>query len=316
MSSPPTLSGLAPRAIFAEGGAAPVTLSPSVTVTDPDSTDLVGATVTISGGFSGDGDVLAAVSLAAVGTNSALVANYDSSTETLILSGTNTLANYELVLDTVTFFSNAADPTEGGVHPTRSVSWTLNDGASSSQGRAPTETVFFVTPPAIAQSAAEGDTLTVTGGTADPSAAVTYQWQRDGVNIAGATASTYLVQEVDETHHLTAVVISQDSDGSGTSITSNATSAVTDIAPTLTPVTIPGTAVAGTFLTATGGVPNDSDHTVSYQWQSNGTNISGATDSTYMVQASDETHQVQVVVTSKKAQKGSAPRPPAMPHPR
>jgi hypothetical protein len=105
-------------------GDAPMPLDAALTVSDPDSGGtLASATVQITGGaFAGDGDVLAA---STAGTN--IQASYNSATETLTLSGTDTLADYQSVLDGVTFASGS-DPTNGGADAARTVSWTLNDG--------------------------------------------------------------------------------------------------------------------------------------------------------------------------------------------
>src|SRR5262249_17281963 len=93
----PILSGVATSVSFTAGQT--VTLSPSVTVTDPDDPTLASATVAITGGtFAGDDDVLAAN---VAGTS--ITASYNSTTETLVLSGTDTLAHYQQVLDSVTF---------------------------------------------------------------------------------------------------------------------------------------------------------------------------------------------------------------------
>src|SRR5262249_22691318 len=104
VNNPPTLTNVAANASFTEEGPA-VTLSGAVSVSDPDNPNLVGATVKITGGtFVGDGDTLSAT-----GTSSITV-SYNSSTETLVLTGTDTLAHYQSVLDTVTFASGPENP--------------------------------------------------------------------------------------------------------------------------------------------------------------------------------------------------------------
>jgi len=90
---PPTLTNVAPNASFTEGGTS-ATLSPSLAVNDPNSSTLVSAMVKISGGtFSGDGDALM---FSTAGTG--IAGSYDSTTETLTLTGTDTLAHYDQVL--------------------------------------------------------------------------------------------------------------------------------------------------------------------------------------------------------------------------
>src|SRR5262249_10946925 len=98
VNDPPTLSSVASSAHYTEEGAN-ATLSGAITVSDFDDLNLSSATVSITGGtFANDGDVLAANT---TGTN--ITAAYNSSTETLTLTGTDTLAHYQSVLDSVTF---------------------------------------------------------------------------------------------------------------------------------------------------------------------------------------------------------------------
>ena len=81
----------------------------------------------ITGGtFAGDGDVLSANM---AGTS--ITASYNSATETLTLSGSDTLAHYQQVLDSVTFASRATTRTNYGSNTTRTVTWTVDDGSGS-----------------------------------------------------------------------------------------------------------------------------------------------------------------------------------------
>jgi hypothetical protein len=105
----------------------PVILSPGLRLSDVDSAALIGATVHIAGGtFAGDGDLLAA---SVAGT--AIAASYDATTETLTLSGADTLAHYQQVLSSVTFESTSANPGDTGAHPARTVTWQVNDGGAT-----------------------------------------------------------------------------------------------------------------------------------------------------------------------------------------
>jgi FG-GAP-like repeat len=117
-----------------------ITISPALSVSDPDSFTLSNATVKITGGtFVGDGDVLAATT-----AGTAIAASYNSSTETLTLTGTDTLAHYQSVLDSVTFDSTSSNPTNGGNNKTRTVTWTVNDGSGSNNlSTATTTTISF-----------------------------------------------------------------------------------------------------------------------------------------------------------------------------
>jgi hypothetical protein len=132
---PPALGGLSNASYTASG--APVTLSLGATVSDLGSTTLTSATIQISAGtFAGDGDMLAAST-----TGTALTASYNTGNETLRLSGSDTLANYQTVLERVTYSSTSADPTNSDNHPTRTVTWTVNDGGFPSSPQSTTITI-------------------------------------------------------------------------------------------------------------------------------------------------------------------------------
>jgi hypothetical protein len=139
VNDPPTLSGVA-TTVSVRAAAPTVTVSPNVTVSDPDNLTLAGATVSITGGtFSGDGDVLAATT-----TGTSIAASYNSTTETLTLTGSDTLAHYQQVLDSVTFDSTSMNPTNSGADKTRTLSWVVNDGAGSNNLSTPaTTTISF-----------------------------------------------------------------------------------------------------------------------------------------------------------------------------
>jgi hypothetical protein len=138
VNDPPVLSSVAASVAFTAGQT--VTLSPNLAVANPDDLDLVGATVSITGGtFSGDGDMLAANM-----TGTAINASYNSATETLTLSGSDTLAHYRSVLDSVTFSSSSQDPTNAGANPSRTVRWLANDGGAANNLSAPAATTVNI----------------------------------------------------------------------------------------------------------------------------------------------------------------------------
>src|SRR5262249_56481624 len=98
-----------------------VTLSSAATVSDVDNQTLKSATVSISSGFFA-GDVLSA-NVAAT----SITASYNAATGELTLSGNDTLAHYTQVLDSVTYSSTSANPTNFGTDPTRTISCVVND---------------------------------------------------------------------------------------------------------------------------------------------------------------------------------------------
>jgi hypothetical protein len=129
--------------IYLVGGAA-VTLSPGLVAGDPSSTALIGATVVVTGGtFPGDGDTLTAVT-----NGTAITAAYNASTETLTLSGSDLLTNYQQVLRTVAFGSSSADPTHGGVDPARGITWAVTDGVLTSPAASSSLTLLTAPVPA------------------------------------------------------------------------------------------------------------------------------------------------------------------------
>src|SRR5262249_33634300 len=124
------------HASFTENGAS-VTLAPALLVTDPNSTVLVGATVALTGGtFAGDGDVLGFDT-----SGTSITASYGGGTEALFLSGSDTLAHYQQVLDSVTFTTPTDNPTDFGSDPTRIVTWTVNDGLATNNIGTATSTI-------------------------------------------------------------------------------------------------------------------------------------------------------------------------------
>jgi hypothetical protein len=113
---------------YADGSGA-VAVDPGVTVTDADSTDLVGATVTISGGYVSTEDVLGFTN------QNGITGSFNSGTGVLTLSGSATLANYQIALESVTYDDTSATPNMSA----RTVSFVANDGTLS--GTAATRTI-------------------------------------------------------------------------------------------------------------------------------------------------------------------------------
>ena len=131
---------MATGAQFTQGPGS-VVLSSAASVGDPDSLKLVGATLSIAtGAFTGDGDVLAATSTGNI------TVSYNSTTETLTLAGSDTLANYQSVLDSVTFNSTSINPTDFGAVFAHQVTWVLNDGSGTSNLSSPATTTVTITP--------------------------------------------------------------------------------------------------------------------------------------------------------------------------
>ena len=168
--------------------------------------------------------------------------------------------------------------------------------------------------PTIKGTAKVGETLTVdTTGMAQGlvRATFSYQWiSNDGsadTNIPNATNFAYILVASDEGRTIKVLVSFTNDQGNQESLTSDATTAVAaraNSAATGAPA-ITGTARVGETLTAdTSGIA-DADGlanvSYSYQWVSNDgtsdTNITGATDSTYVLVADDEGKTIKVRVS-------------------
>lgn len=136
--------------------------------------------------------------------------------------------------------------------------------------------------PSATQTLCPGNTITVSANTGT---GLTYQWLLNGSAISGATASTYAVSAAGSY----SVVVTNSSGCSKTSssVTVNqGVAAIASITPS-TPQTIcPGNTIALTATAAAGQT---------YQWRRNGTNITGATSTSY---TASDTGSYVVVVTS------------------
>lgn len=152
-----------------------------------------------------------------------------------------------------------------------------------------------------------GNVLTVTTGTWDGSATLsyTYQWQRGTTNRTGETASSYTVVAGDDTFTLRCVVTATNPVGVTSVNTANTSVVAAYAVPvnTVVPTIDDTTPLQGETLTAaTGTWTGYPTPTYTYQWQHGTTNIGGATSSTYVVGADypGETLRVQVTGTNSE----------------
>ncbi len=153
----------------------------------------------------------------------------------------------------------------------------------------------------IAGTATQGQQLTVSNTLADADGlgTISYQWKAGGSDISGATSITYTLTEAEVGKTVTVVASYTDGHGTVEHVTSEATSAVANVndAPTGS-VTIAGTATQGQQLTASNTLADlDGLGTISYQWQAGGSDISGATSSTYTLREAEVGKTVTVVAS-------------------
>lgn len=116
----PVLSGIEPLALPYAPNSAAVVITSSLQLTDADTATINGATIQITGEYQNGADLLAF-------TDTALITgNWNAATGTLTLTGVDTVANYELALQSVTYVSTSLSPVA------RTVSFQVTDGVDVS----------------------------------------------------------------------------------------------------------------------------------------------------------------------------------------
>jgi hypothetical protein len=156
-----------------------------------------------------------------------------------------------------------------------------------------------ITTQPVSQTVTAGQTATFTV-VATGTAPLNYQWKKNGANILGATAASYITpaSTTSDSGSTFAVVVTNTA-GTVTSSAATLTVNPTPVSPTITTQPLSQTLTAGQTATfavvATGTAP------LSYQWQKNGVNIAGATLNGYITPAtttSDSGSTFAVVVTN------------------
>jgi len=166
------------------------------------------------------------------------------------------------------------------------------------------------TPPVIALQ--PGPQATVAGGAANYSVVATgalplsYQWRRNGANIAGATASALALTNLTAADAGNIDVVVANAFGSVRSSLAQLTIAAGPTAPVITAQPSARSVLAGygvSMSVAASGVPAPT-----YQWRKNGTNVSGATAATLALGAAQaaDAGSYDVVVTNSAGSVTSA----------
>ncbi|MCC3860058.1 hypothetical protein [Pseudemcibacter aquimaris] len=153
----------------------------------------------------------------------------------------------------------------------------------------------------ISGTATEDETLTVSNtiDDVDGLGTITYQWQRDGVDVEDATTDSYTLTQDDVGATMTVVATYTDGEGTVETVTSDNTSAVLNVSHSTTgTVTIAGSATEGATLIASNTLADeDGLGAITYQWQSDGVDIAGATGVNYYL-TQDDVGSVITVVAS------------------
>ena len=168
------------------GGSA-VVVDSGVTVTDLNGINIASATIAIGGAQTGDALSDNGVSNGGLVAGTSIHATFSGGT--LTLSGSDTLAHYNLALDEVQFSTTSTNTTA------RTLTWTANDqaGGQTNNSAGVTSTVDVILPPHITGA---GTTATFTGGSGtavvlDSTIAVT-----DAANPTLASATVSIVSPV------------------------------------------------------------------------------------------------------------------------
>ena len=162
--------------------------------------------------------------------------------------------------------------------------------------------------PSISGTAQVGETLSAeTSGIADEDGlddvSYSYQWLADDTDINGATSSVYTLSDAEDGKTISVRVTFTDDAGHEETLTSAATVALEarPNRPATGALTITGAARVGELLTADVSEIADADGldkaAFAYQWQADSTDLSGATDSSYTLAASDEGKAISVTVS-------------------
>ncbi|MBP9838203.1 MAG: chemotaxis protein, partial [Proteobacteria bacterium] len=179
-----------------------------------------------------------------------------------------------------------------------SVSVTDNNGTTNSAGGTLTVTrpsLSITTPPANQTvSAGQRATFSVTAaGTGN----LRYQWRKNGVNIAGATARNYTTPNTafGDNGALYSVVVT---DTYGSIVTSTAATLTVNSRPIITQAPSPLVSVIKVGQTKTYSLQAIGSPTITYQWYFDGRPVTGATTNSYTTpaQATPGLHLIYCVV--------------------
>jgi uncharacterized protein (DUF1800 family) len=163
---------------------------------------------------------------------------------------------------------------------------------------APTMTAPAISTAPASQSVTAGQTVTFTV-VATGTGPLSYQWQKNGVNISGATSASFTIPATAASDSGSFDVIVSNAAGTVTStsvtLTVNAAASAASIATQPKSLTVTAGQTATFTVVAAGTAP------FTYQWQRNGANISGATSASFTTAATaitDSASMFDVIVSN------------------
>jgi len=118
----PTLTSIEPATLTFTEGDSPLSITSTIVVADADDVNLSGATISISNNFTLGEDELAFTDF------SNISGSWNSTSGVLTLSGSDTKANYQTALRSVTYENLSSDPIE----LTKTISFSVTDGTNTS----------------------------------------------------------------------------------------------------------------------------------------------------------------------------------------
>ncbi len=198
---------------------------------------------------------------------------------------TTTLANGDIV--TVVMTSNAPCPTPATATST-GITMTVNPIVVPSVSIVSTGSIICA-----------GDPVTFTATPTNGGTSPTYQWQLNGTNIGGATSSTFTSSTLVNGDIITVIMTSNAPCASPTTATSNPiTITVSASVPASVSITSTGATICAGDLVGFTATSTNGGATPTYQWQLNGSNIGGATSSTYSSSTLVNGDIITVIMTS------------------
>ena len=155
-----------------------------------------------------------------------------------------------------------------------------------------------VTIAASTTSICAGGSVTFTATPVNGGAAPTYQWQINGVSVAGATNATFTSTTLNNNDIVTVIMTSNDPCANPVTAASNAvTITATTVTPSVTIAASTTSICAGSSVTFT-ATPVNGGPAPTYQWQINGADVTGETGSTFTTTTLVNGDIVTVIMTS------------------